>query len=111
MMWGFTIQQVFGNVFTKGVHALHLKQSISAVFCYGFWCWVTVWRKVWLWCCWVCGWWYLVWSVCSSWYEKPVHQLLRLYSMFMGILEGETNLERQSAALFLAPDIHSKVML
>ena len=32
-------------------------------------------------------------------------------SMLMGILVGETNLERQSAALFLAPEIHSKVML
>ena len=28
----------------------------------------------------------------------------------MGVLMGETSLERQSAALFLAPDIHSKVM-
>ena len=32
-------------------------------------------------------------------------------SMLIGILVGETNLERQSAALFLAPEIHSKVML
>ena len=32
-------------------------------------------------------------------------------SMLMGVLVGETNLERQSAALFLAPEIHSKVML
>ena len=29
----------------------------------------------------------------------------------MVVLVGETSLERQSAALFLAPDIHSKVML
>ena len=32
-------------------------------------------------------------------------------SLFMVTLAGEINLERQSAALFLAPDIHSKVML
>ena len=32
-------------------------------------------------------------------------------SMLMGILVGETSLERQSAAMFLAPEIHSKVML
>ena len=32
-------------------------------------------------------------------------------SMLMGILVGETNLERQSTALLLAPKIHSKVML
>ena len=32
-------------------------------------------------------------------------------SMLMGVLVGETNLERQSAALFLAPEIHSKMML
>ena len=32
-------------------------------------------------------------------------------SMLMGILVGETNLERQSAALFLVPEIHLKVML
>ena len=32
-------------------------------------------------------------------------------SMLMGVLVDETNLERQSAALFLAPEIHSKVML
>ena len=31
--------------------------------------------------------------------------------LFMATLAGETNRERQSAALFLAPDIHSKVML
>ena len=32
-------------------------------------------------------------------------------SLFMVVLVGATSLERQSAALFLAPDIHSKVML
>ena len=32
-------------------------------------------------------------------------------SLFMVVLVGETSLKRQSAALFLAPDIHSKVML
>ena len=32
-------------------------------------------------------------------------------SLLMDFLVGETNLERQSAALFLAPEIHSKVIL
>ena len=32
-------------------------------------------------------------------------------NLFMVVHMGETSLERQSAALFLAPDIHSKVML
>ena len=31
--------------------------------------------------------------------------------MLMEFPVGETNLERQSAALFLAPEIHSKVIL
>ena len=31
--------------------------------------------------------------------------------MLIDVLEGVTNLERQSAALFLAPEIHSKEML
>ena len=31
--------------------------------------------------------------------------------MLMGVLVGVTNMKRQSAALFLAPDIHSKEML
>ena len=32
-------------------------------------------------------------------------------SMLTDLPVGEINLERQSAALFLAPEIHSKVML
>ena len=31
--------------------------------------------------------------------------------MLIDVPVGETNLERQSAALFLAPEIHSKVIL
>ena len=31
--------------------------------------------------------------------------------MLIDVLVGKTNLERQSAALFLAPEIHSKEML
>ena len=31
--------------------------------------------------------------------------------MLIGVVIGLTNLERQSAALFLAPEIHSKEML
>ena len=45
----------------------------------------------------------LVWKAGPS-LEEPV-------SMLMVVLVGVTNLERQSAALFLAPEIHSKEML
>ena len=31
--------------------------------------------------------------------------------MLIGVLVGVTNLERQSGALFLAPEVHSKEML
>ena len=47
--------------------------------------------------------WLLVWKAGPS--------ITEAVSMLMGILVGETNLERQSAALFLVPDIHLKVML
>ena len=47
--------------------------------------------------------WLLVWKAGPSFTEAV--------SMLMDILVGETNLERQSAALFLAPEIHSKVIL
>ena len=45
----------------------------------------------------------LVWKAGLSGVEAVI--------LFMVTLAGETNWERQSAALFLAPDIHSKVML
>ena len=47
--------------------------------------------------------WLLVWKAGPS--------VTEAVSMLMGVLVGETNLERQSAALFLAPEIHMKVML
>ena len=47
--------------------------------------------------------WLLVWKASPS--------VTEAVSMLMGILVCETNLERQSAALSLAPEIHSKVML
>ena len=47
--------------------------------------------------------WLLVW--------KPGPSLEEAVSMLMVVLVGVTNLERQSAALFLAPEIHSKEML
>ena len=45
----------------------------------------------------------LVWKAGPSFSEAV--------SMLMEFPVGETNLERQSAALFLAPEIHSKVIL
>ena len=47
--------------------------------------------------------WLLVWKASLS--------VTEAVSMLMGALMGETNLERHSAVLFLAPEIHSKVML
>ena len=47
--------------------------------------------------------WLLVWKAGPSFTEAV--------SMLMEFPVGETNLERQSAALFLAPEIHSKVIL
>ena len=47
--------------------------------------------------------WLLVWKAGPSGNEAV--------SLFMVVHVGETSLDRQSAALFLAPDIHSKVML
>ena len=43
--------------------------------------------------------------------RKAGPSFTEVVSLLMGALIGETNLERQSAALFLAPEIHSKVML
>ena len=40
-----------------------------------------------------------------------VIDLGRLVSILTDLPVGETNLERQSAALFFAPEIHSKVIL
>ena len=47
--------------------------------------------------------WLLVWKAGPS--------IIEAVSMLMYFPLGETSLERQSAALFLAPDIHSKVIL
>ena len=47
--------------------------------------------------------WLLVWKAGPS--------ISEAVNMLMGVLVGETNLERQSDALFLAPEIHLKVML
>ena len=47
--------------------------------------------------------WLLVWKAGPSFMEAV--------SMLIDLPVGETNLERQSAALFLAPEIHSKVIL
>ena len=47
--------------------------------------------------------WLLVWKAGPSFTEAV--------NMLMEFPVGETNLERQSAALFLAPEIHSKVIL
>ena len=47
--------------------------------------------------------WLLVWKGGSS--------LREAVSMLIDLPVGETNLERQSAALFFAPEIHSKVIL
>ena len=47
--------------------------------------------------------WHLVWKVGLSLEEAD--------NMLIDVLVGVTNMERQSAALFLAPEIHSKEML
>ena len=47
--------------------------------------------------------WLLVWKAGLSFREAV--------SMSIDVSVGETNLERQSAALFFAPEIHSKVIL
>ena len=47
----------------------------------------------------------------DSWYEKLGPSFREAVSMLIDIPVGETNLERQSAALFLAPEIHLKVIL
>ena len=47
--------------------------------------------------------WLLVWKAGPS--------LIEAVSILTDLPVGETNLERQSAALFFAPEIHSKVIL
>ena len=47
--------------------------------------------------------WLLVWKAGLSFVEAV--------SMLIDLPVGETNLEMQSAALFLVPEIHSKVIL
>ena len=49
------------------------------------------------------GVWLLVWKAGPSFMEAA--------SMLIDLPVGETNLERQSAALFFAPEIHLKVIL
>ena len=73
-----------------------------------FWCRVTVLRNVWLWHHW------RFWSAESEvlcvqllvWKAGP--SFTEAVSMLMDFPVGETSLERQSAALFLAPEIHLK---
>ena len=42
---------------------------------------------------------------------KAGPSFMEAVSMFIDVPVGETSLERQSAALFFAPEIHSKVIL
>ena len=49
------------------------------------------------------------WVQLLVWKAGP--SLEEAVSMLIGVLVGVTNLERQSAALFMAPKIHSKEML
>ena len=49
------------------------------------------------------------WVQLLVWKTGP--SLEEAVSMLIVVLVGVTNLERQSAALFLAPEIHSKDML
>ena len=49
------------------------------------------------------------WVQLLLWKAGP--SLEEAVSRLIGVLVGVTNLERQSAALFLAPEIHSKEML
>ena len=49
------------------------------------------------------------WALLLLWKAGPL--LEEAVSMLTDVFVGVTNLERQSAALFLAPEIHSKEML
>ena len=49
------------------------------------------------------------WVQLLAWKAGP--SLEEAVNMLIDVLVGGTNLERQSAALFLAPEIHSKEML
>ena len=51
----------------------------------------------------------VLWVLLLVWKAGP--SLKEAVSMLIDVLVGVTNLERQSAALFLAPEIHSKEML
>ena len=51
----------------------------------------------------------VLWVQLLVWKAGP--SLKEAVSMLIDVPAGDTNLERQSAALFLAPDIHSDVML
>ena len=47
----------------------------------------------------------------ASGVKSWVHHLWQAVSMLIDVFVGVTNLERQSAALFFAPEIHLKVIL
>ena len=55
--------------------------------------------------------WHLRYSGYDFWYGRLVHHFREAVSMLTDVPVGETSLERQSAALFLAPEIHLKVIL
>ena len=51
----------------------------------------------------------VLWVWLLVWTAGPL--FMEAVSMLIDLPVGETNLERQSAALFFAPEIHSKVIL
>ena len=51
----------------------------------------------------------ILWEYLLVWKAGPSFR--EAVSMLIDLPVGETNLERQSAALFFAPEIHSKVIL
>ena len=51
----------------------------------------------------------ILWVWLLVWKAGPL--FMEAVSILTDLFVGETNLERQSAALFFAPEIHSKVIL
>ena len=51
----------------------------------------------------------ILWVWLLVWKTGPL--FMEAVSMLIDLPVGKTNLERQSAALFFAPEIHSKVIL
>ena len=51
----------------------------------------------------------ILWVWLLVWKAGPL--FMEAVSMLIDLPVGESNLERQSAALFFAPEIHSKVIL